>query len=280
MRFEASAEERLFAESVSTAVAGWEAAREPEFGIWLDDRDDSLAERLAAAGWTALWADDDLLGAAVAGGLELGRAVAPVCLVDEATLGGVLCVSGRARHGVGAARLAVALPGEALALVDQPSTLAREQTLDGSGTVRVDVVGAAETGVSDAQGRWRAWTAVTLACLAGLAAEALRRSVEHARAREQFGSSLASLPAVQLRLADASLAVDQLELVAHAAAERTGGLDPPALLWAGDACCAVTASAHQIHGAIGFALESGLHRFHRRAKALQAWTAAVCAATR
>jgi alkylation response protein AidB-like acyl-CoA dehydrogenase len=31
-----------------------------------------------------------------------------------------------------------------------------------------------------------------------------------------------------------------------------------------------------VHGAIGFALESGLHRFYRRAKATQVWAAAVC----
>ncbi len=39
------------------------------------------------------------LGAAVAGGIELGRAAAPVSLVDEATLGAPLWVEGRARHG-------------------------------------------------------------------------------------------------------------------------------------------------------------------------------------
>jgi alkylation response protein AidB-like acyl-CoA dehydrogenase len=38
----------------------------------------------------------------------------------------------------------------------------------------------------------------------------------------------------------------------------------------------VTASAHQAHGAIGFALETGLHRYYRRAKAVQVWAAAVC----
>jgi alkylation response protein AidB-like acyl-CoA dehydrogenase len=31
-----------------------------------------------------------------------------------------------------------------------------------------------------------------------------------------------------------------------------------------------------VHGAVGFALESGLHRYYRRAKTLQVWTAAVC----
>jgi alkylation response protein AidB-like acyl-CoA dehydrogenase len=30
-----------------------------------------------------------------------------------------------------------------------------------------------------------------------------------------------------------------------------------------------------VHGAIGFALEGGIHRHHRRAKAVQVWTDAV-----
>jgi hypothetical protein len=35
-----------------------------------------------------------------------------------------------------------------------------------------------------------------------------------------------------------------------------------------------------VHGAVGFALKTGLHVFHRRACSVQAWTAAACAAAR
>ena len=66
----------------------------------------------------------------------------------------------------------------------------------------------------------------------------------------------------------------------RSSAERASGIDVPALLWAGDACCEVTASAHQVHGAVGFALESGLHLYYRRARSTQAWAAAVCLALR
>src|SRR6478672_5522188 len=114
MKLTASREERLFAESMASAIADWEPVREPELGTWLDDRDDELAERVAAAGWSELWSDPTLLAAAVAGGIELGRVTAPACLVDEATLGGALGVSGRARHAVGAKRLAVPLAGGGL----------------------------------------------------------------------------------------------------------------------------------------------------------------------
>ena len=50
--------------------------------------------------------------------------------------------------------------------------------------------------------------------------------------------------------------------------------------WAGTAACEVTASAHQVYGALGFALESGLHVYYRRARAVQAWAVAACDALR
>jgi hypothetical protein len=282
VRFDVAEEHRLFAESARAAIGDWEPPREPELGAWLDDRDDALAARLAAAGWADIWTDTDLLGAAVAGGLELGRAIAPACLVDEPTLGAPLAVSGRVRHGLDATAVAVPLPRGGMALGRPVSTPVPEATLDGSGTVRVAVELAEKVRPEDANARWRAWSAVTLAYLAGLAAQALALAVEHARTREQFGGPLAALPAVQARLADSALAVDGLTLLAWAAAtdEDGGPREAAELVWAGSACNRVTASAHQVHGAVGFALDTGLHRLHRRARAMQTWTTAACAAAR
>jgi hypothetical protein len=274
MRFAVDSELRLFGESVRAAVGGWEPPREPDLGTWLDDRDDALAGRLADAGWQTLWEADDL-GPVVAGGLELGRAAAPVCLVDEVTLGAPLSVGGRIRHGAAVTTCAVALPGWGLAL-GPVGERRPERTLDGTGTV------VAEPGElvprTDASARWDAWAAATLAYHAGLAAAALDAAVAHARTREQFGKPLAELPAVQARLADAALSVDGLELTAWQAAAPDDVERGPALLWAGAECRVVIASAHQVHGAVGFALESGVHRFYRRAKAVQVWSAAVCRA--
>lgn len=277
MRFDVAPELQLFGESVQTAIGGWEPLREPDFGAWLDDRDAALAARLADAGWHELWEAEDL-GAVVAGGIALGRAIAPVCVVDEATLGAPLGVGNRIRHGAGTDSCAVPLPdwGLALAAVGERRT---ERTLDGSGTVVADV--RAPTRLDDASKRWSAWTAATLAYLAGLGGAALDAAVAHARAREQFGKPLAELPAVQARLADAALAVDGLTLTAWRGAAPSDTLSPgreAALLSAGAACREVTASAHQVHGAVGFALESGIHRYYRRAKAVQIWAAAVCRA--
>lgn len=280
MRFDVSDDLRLFAESVRAAIGDWEPPREPDLGGWQDDRDDALAERLAATGWSELWAGSDLLGPAVAGGLELGRAVAPACLIDEVTLGAPLAVEGRARHGLQARSLALPLRRNGLALGTPSSEARPELTLDGSGTVRVDAAIGGELEPVAAAACWHAWTAATLAYFAGVAGRALELAVEHARTREQFGAPIAALPAVQSRLADAALAVDALTLLAWSSRTDERSLPAPELLWAGAACCDVTAAAHQVHGAIGFALETGLHRYYRRARATHTWTTAVCVATR
>jgi hypothetical protein len=253
MRFTVDAELELFGESVRAAIAGWEAPLEPVFGAWQDDRDDGLAMRLADIGWAELWGDPALLGPAVAGGIELGRAVAPLCLVDEATLGTPLAIGGRVRHGEGR--------------IDGGE---REPTLDGTGTVR-----GVETAVPTDPVRLHAWGAVTLAYLAGLADGALAKAVEHASSREQFGAPLAALPAVQARLADAALARDGLVLSAWAAADPEAGFPAGSLAWAGGACREVTAHVQQVHGGIGFALEGGIHRYYRRAKSVQVWVDAL-----
>lgn len=275
MRFDVSAELRLFGDSVRSAIGDWEPVREPELASWLDDRDDALGARLTAVGWHELWAGDDV-GVIVAGGLELGRAVAPMCVVDETTLGAPLALDGRIRHGLESDMCAMPSSGWRLALGRPTGARRHEQTLDGSGTVLVSIDDTVALDPHDADERWSAWTAATLAYVAGLAAAAFDAAVEHARSREQFGRALSAMPAVQARLADAALLVDGLELTAWQAATPSSFSRAPALLWAGSACRDVTASSHQIHGAIGFALETGLHRYFRRAKAAQVWAAAVC----
>jgi hypothetical protein len=280
MRFAVADELRLFGKSVRGAIGGWEPPREPELGAWQDDRDDELAARVATVGWGELWASSDLLGPVVAGGFELGKAVAPVCLIDEATLGGPLAVNGRARHGARSPLLAVPLRGAGLGLGRPSSDPFPEATIDGSGTVRLEVSRGGELEPVAAAACWHAWSAATLAYLAGLAERALDLAVEHARTREQFGAPIGALPAVRALLADAALAVDSLTLLAWAAVADERSLPVPELLWAGSASCDVTAAAHQVHGAIGFALETGLHRYYRRARALQVWTAAACSAAR
>ena len=280
MTFDVPSELSLFGESLRAALADWQPPREPDLGAWQDDRDDALAGRLADAGWSELWAGPEFLGPAVAGGIELGRAAAPVSLVDEVTLGAPLWIEGRARHGRTANSLALPEHRGGLALGPPAGEARPEPTLDGSGTVTVDVVASGSLEQVAATACWRAWNAATLAYLAGLAARTLELAVEHARTREQFGAPLAALPAVQSRLADAALATDAITLLAWAGTANDGGVQDAELRWAGTACCEVAASAQQIYGALGFALESGLHVYYRRARSVQAWTIAACDALR
>jgi Acyl-CoA dehydrogenase, C-terminal domain len=274
MRFTVAPEHALFAESVAGAIDGWVPVLEPVFGSWWDERDGPLGERLAAAGWETLWEEGELLGPAVAGAIELGRALAPLSLVDEATLGAPLWVDGRVRHGAERGSVAVLLEGGSLGLAPiaggEP-----EPTLDGTGTLRV-AIGAAGP-VADAAARLHVWGAVTLGYCAGLADAAVATALVHVTSREQFGAPLGALAAVQGRLADAALARDGLLLAAWAAADPEAGFPGDALAWAGNACREVAAEVLQVHGGIGFALEGGVHRFFRRAKTVQVWTDAVLA---
>jgi hypothetical protein len=276
MRFAIAPELELFAESVRGALATWSPQRETVLGEWVDCRDDDLATRLTEIGWAELWAGPELLGATVAGALELGRAVAPLHLVDEATLGAPLAAGGRVRHGVGRPAAAFASSGGGLALGPIGDGV-REPALDSVGTLVVTT--GTPTAVPDAAARWRAWNAATVAYLAGLADSAVAQSVDYVRSREQFSASLAALPAVQARLADAAVARDGLELAAWSLASPDASVTE-VLAWAGGACREVTAIAQQAHGAIGFALESGLHRAYRRAKTVQVWAEAVARAIR
>jgi Acyl-CoA dehydrogenase, C-terminal domain len=271
VRFVVAPELELFAESIRDVLAGWEPLPEIILGEWADSRDDVLASQLAALGWVDLWTDPELLGPTVAGAFELGRAVAPLHLLDEATLGAPLAVGGRVRHGAGQSEAAFALPAGGLAL-GPIGDAKREPSLDSVGTILVEPRN--EQALEDAEARWRAWSAATVAYLAGLADSAVARSVEHVSSREQFGAPLAALPAVQAKLADAALARDGLLLAAWSlAAPEADATD--ILAWSGGACREVTMIAQQAHGAIAFALESGLHRAYRRAKTIQVWADAA-----
>ncbi len=280
MRFGVDPEVALFADSVRGALGGWEAPLEPVFGTWWDDRDDALAARLVELGWGELWSDEELLRPAVAGAVELGRAVAPLCLVDEATLGAPLALGDRVRHGTGAPVAALAVGGTLVSATIDAGTAVQEPTLDGLGTIRTSspIVGDAEP-VESAEERLRVWGAATLGYLAGLADAALELALAHVGSREQFGAPLGALPVVQGRLAEAALERDALALVAWEAAGAPPGLPRASLAWAGSACREVTAQAVQVHGGIGFALEGGVHRHYRRAKAAQVWIDALLAAT-
>lgn len=267
MNFAVGADEAAFAETVRGALAGYQPVGWSP-GAALDDRDASLSAGLNALGIAE--AAEAGHGFVAAAGLELGRACAPLALFDELAVGETaLAASGLARYADGrSAALDVRKDGSFLVPLEGAQI---EPALDSQGFVRLRDAG--ERAPFPELGTWAAFHT---AYLGGLAAAALALALDHARARIQFGKPLLALAPVQQMLADAAAVARGLELLAW---EDAG--DPwPALVHAGGAACRVCEVSHQVHGAIGFALEAPLHSFFRRAHATRIFTGAVARAAR
>ncbi|MFF8711430.1 acyl-CoA dehydrogenase family protein [Streptomyces sp. NPDC015184] len=102
----------------------------------------------------------------------------------------------------------------------------------------------------------------------GSAASALERTVEHVKAREQFGRPIGSFQAVKHRLADLYVQVRAARSAAYCAAwnPTAGGL---ALAQALEALRLTAAEAVQLHGGIGFTWEHEAHLYFKRAAAAE-----------
>jgi Acyl-CoA dehydrogenase, C-terminal domain len=267
MNFSIGADEGAFAETVRGALSGYRPV-DWSPGAALDDRDASLSTGLYGLGLAE--AAEAGHGFVAAAGLELGRVRAPLALFDELAVGAIaLAASGLARYAEGRT-VALDLRKDGASLV--PLDGARnEPALDSQGFVRLRDAG--ERAPFPELGTWAVFHT---AYLAGLAEAALALAVEHARARIQFGKPLMALAPVQQLLADAAALARGLELLAWEDAS-----DPwPALVHAGEAACRVCEVSHQVHGAVGYALEAPLHSFFRRAHATRIFTAAMARAAR
>ncbi|MFD3695758.1 acyl-CoA dehydrogenase family protein [Streptomyces sp. NPDC058646] len=120
-----------------------------------------------------------------------------------------------------------------------------------------DVLGAlAATG--------RTACAVLAAEAVGAAGQALARTVEYVREREQFGRPIGSFQAVKHRLADLYVQVQAARSAAYYAAwdPEQGGL---ALAQALEALRLTAGEAIQLHGGIGFTWEHDAHLYFKRA---------------
>ena len=118
--------------------------------------------------------------------------------------------------------------------------------------------------------------------IAGASAAAFDLSVKYTAEREQFGRPLSKFQAIQHYLADLAglvASVDAISKTAFAVADSNDLTNPNADLLnhvaaakcrASDAVEKITKLSHQVHGAIGFTYEYGLHYSTRR---LWAWRA-------
>jgi alkylation response protein AidB-like acyl-CoA dehydrogenase len=110
--------------------------------------------------------------------------------------------------------------------------------------------------------------------LVGVASAALHRSVEHAKARRQFGTPIGAFQGIKHALADNYVSLERARSLTYAAAARLG--DPgtaPADAWtaaalakaaAGDAAANCARTAVQVHGALAQTWEHDIHLYVRR----------------
>lgn len=123
------------------------------------------------------------------------------------------------------------------------------------------------------------WTEATVLAAAralGGGRAVLERTVQHVSSREQFGRAIGTFQAVQHQLADVATQLDAVGLaVARAAWAVTAGVGVDeveraaavAALTAHQAFAEATLVAHQLHGGMGFVLDSPLHLWSARAVA-------------
>jgi alkylation response protein AidB-like acyl-CoA dehydrogenase len=268
---------------------GWLAVLVPEdydgLGLGLVEAQ-VIARALGAGVAPGPWRGTVLAAEAVrlAGSDEQKRAWLPRLATGEAV--GAFTLRGSAPGALPAveygavADVVVARSGDGLALVTDPAATPRGSY---DGTTRLaDVEAGAGEALRGAtaevidQLAARA-TALVAADLAGIAREALTRTVAYDREREQFGVPVGSFQAIKHALADLHVGVTMAEhaalYVAHAV--DVGLPDAPlavsvAKAKASDVALQATAAMIQYHGGIGYTWEHEAHFFYKRAKRLAA----------
>lgn len=271
-----NAEVAAFAASIATLLQ-----KHPTSDIWAptsptDDRSDEVTRELRKVGWFDLGNDPQITGFVAAAARELGRALAPVSLIDN-VLPAPLAVNGDktdeswalsryaddsdavlycSRRGVA---LSAARDSQPVAYVD---SWAVQQF--SAGPQAGDMLDSA-----DARDAWCTWIAAMIGYLAGLAAGGYECALAHVQTRIAFGEPLIRIESVANKMADARMTADGLQHIV---------VEPPsvdALRHASVATRQALALCHQVVGAIGFTLEFPLQRYSRRANALASWNAVI-----
>ena len=110
--------------------------------------------------------------------------------------------------------------------------------------------------------------------LVGVGEAALQRTVDHTMMRHQFGRPIASFQAAQHLVANMHIALSAARLAAWAAVSllEEGHLSTRqtavARMHAASAAKLVTLDAHQLHGGMGYVVDTDLHRYSERARVL------------
>jgi alkylation response protein AidB-like acyl-CoA dehydrogenase len=136
------------------------------------------------------------------------------------------------------------------------------------------ILGGVE-GLPERELRRVANAAVALLCLdlVGVAEAVLQRTVDYTKMREQFGRPIASFQAAQHLVADMRIALSAARLAAHSAVfwigrGRTATRETAIARMRAAAVKQITLDAHQLHGGMGYVLDTDLHLFSERARVL------------
>jgi alkylation response protein AidB-like acyl-CoA dehydrogenase len=136
------------------------------------------------------------------------------------------------------------------------------------------VLGGAE-GLREPELRRVANAAVALLCLdlVGVAEAVLQRTVDYTKMREQFGRPIASFQAAQHLVADMHIALAAARLAAQSAVfwigrGRTATRETAIATMCAAAVKKITLDAHQLHGGMGYVVDTDLHLFSERARVL------------
>jgi alkylation response protein AidB-like acyl-CoA dehydrogenase len=112
--------------------------------------------------------------------------------------------------------------------------------------------------------------------MCGAADAALTLSVEYVKIREQFDRKIATFQAIQHKLADMKVLLENARSLVYYAAwaldTDSGDQRMAAAMtkaYASDACVTVVADAIQVHGGIGFTWEHDLHLYLKRVKSAE-----------
>jgi alkylation response protein AidB-like acyl-CoA dehydrogenase len=138
-------------------------------------------------------------------------------------------------------------------------------------SVRFDV--AAGVDVDPTRLRRLANAVVVLDCLdlVGVGEAVVQRTVEYTKMREQFGRPIASFQAAQHLVADMHIALAAARLAAQSAVfwlgkGRTATRETAVARMRAAEVKTITLDAHQLHGGMGYVVDTGLYKFSERAR--------------
>lgn len=138
---------------------------------------------------------------------------------------------------------------------------------------RANILGQVDEGWKVLQKLMEHAAVAKCADMVGCCEAALEMSVAYAKERVQFGKPIGSFQAIQHHCANMAIDVDGSKYITYEAAWMISeGLPATVLVsmaksWVSEASHRVTLLAHQIHGGLGFCMDSDVHLFYRRAKA-------------